>query len=281
MCAKNNIWLISSKDIEELNGNSTLGKRCIHSENSEVFDIYDDRYNDFNKKMSLGSFYYDLYLKYYNKISLKTDSMGRKYPFIENLDSYLATSSEEINNTDKIVIDYDEIKSAFNRIKGIKDTTEILNWNVFKLKDHNVFFTRCFPTVLNSNIDLTYAHKYWLLSYFFTVCRILEINDLKDYSFNFILHDKDIQKTGEGKYLLNDFIGNEFNSIPLDFSIEAIQLLGSRIYYYQHDDNSSLYYRNIIKNINFFDNCNDANTLLETTLNIENYIEEFRDLLNI
>jgi hypothetical protein len=274
------IWLISSKDIEELVGNIDHTPRLIHKGNSSLpYDVFDISFNALNKKVSLGTFYYDL-------------CTSEDNCFIKHTRGYL-TGKNQINTdlfSHKMVIE--TLKEKYSN--NISEQSSLLSFNIWRLKcgseEFPVFFTRCFPNkemfisdfgTLNS--DDQHLSYYWLISYLETICMILgiDVNSIDDYSFKFLLHDGDIGK----KKLVGCVNFSEiFSQIPYFDNVAPIfRAIKKRqtdiIYYYQHA-NSSYFYRNIIMNGNFFNGCTNPSQQLESYLNPKMLNGKFLSLIN-
>lgn len=171
----------------------------------------------------------------------------------------------------------------------------MLSFNIWKLKcgdeEFPIYFTRCFPNkekfitdfgTLSKNND--YLRYYWLIAYIETICMIegIDLQSVNNYSFKFLLHDSDVGKTN----LLGCFnLSNIFTSIEYFDSVAPhFKLIRKRqtdmVYYYQHT-NSSYFYRDIIKNNDFFKDCKNPCQKLDSYLNPKSLNDKFLSLINL
>lgn len=261
------IWLISSKDIEELVGIKDQTPRLINNENSSLpYDAFDINYNSLNKKVSLGTFYYDLCASLDNC-------------FIKDIYGYLEGGNQIDTNLFSHRIVLETLKEKYSN--NISEQSSLLSFKIWRLKcgteEFPVFFTRCFPNkemfisdfgTLNS--DDLHLRYYWLISYLETVCMIqgIDVNSIDDYSFKFLLHDSDI---GKQKLVGCINFSEIFSRITFFDTVAPIfRAIKKRqtdiIYYYQHT-NSSYFYKNIIMNGDFFNGCTNPSQQLDSYLN--------------
>jgi hypothetical protein len=218
------IWLLSSKDIEELAEVKGNLPRIINRNNSEIYyDIFDVKYNQLNKTISLGTFYYDL-------CETKNES------FIDRSPRYL-NGAFKINqdhfSQEKII---ETLKKRYNN--NISEESSLLSFNIWKLKYGNeefpVYFTRCFPNkekfitdfgTISQNYD--YLRYYWLIAYFETICMIegIDLQSIDNYLFRFLVHDSDVGKTNLlGCFNLSQIFSsiNFFDSVAPHFKLISV-----------------------------------------------------------
>jgi hypothetical protein len=273
------IWLISSKDIEELVGIKDHAPRLINKGNSSLpYDVFDINYNSLNKKVSLGTFYYDLCSSQDNR-------------FINDIYGHLEGENQINTNIFSQEIVIETLKEKYS--KNIYEQSSLLSFKIWRLKcgteEFPVFFSRCFPNkemfisdfgTLNS--DDMHLHYYWLISYIETICMIqgIDANSIDDYTFKFLLHDSDIGKQKlVGCINFSEIFSRVvfFDTVaPIFHAIRKRQT--DKIYYYQHT-NSSYFYRNIIMNGDFFKGCTNPSQQLESYLNPQILNDKFLSLI--
>jgi len=215
---KTNVWLFSTKSVENLYNNEG-NKILLNSNNIEEVPIEIEYLSD-PLQLTLIDFYSD----YCNPQIQTVFNNPSKYQI-------LTKSVEEIKEKLK---KYDQI-----------ETSSLLFDKIFKMKNCNVFLTRSFPDKLiydaNNNIEKEHLPNYWMISYINTVAKHLK-KTLNDLSFFCVLHTSDTPKE-DSKY------GEEKILLVRGNSTYEIRIMRIKYSHDLNDDN----YTNIIKNKNFLD----------------------------
>ena len=257
MSEKKNVWLLSTKRVEELYDLAKAKpiRLCINKNNSIAYDIFDPNLNNINKYISLAVFYYDLHR-----------SINNNKTFFRNPPLNGKIHTDILNDA---TFNYDDIQNSLQKVK--KDDIDLCFNKVYKLDSENsqIFITKCFPYNLTLPIELPGHHPlyyYWLFSYIETVCRIIKVDEtnIDNFSFNFILHDQDIGlERKEGSISFSKVNLVETKDI-YEFSKDIFQKnIGNLIYHYYHDPNSYIY-KYIISKSTFFDTGDPSKKLLDS-----------------
>lgn len=273
---KKNVWLISSKDIEELLGFPNQSPRLINSKNSISYDVFSDKFNN-DGRISLGTFYYDILLQ----------SLGQKIFFITEPQSYVEKEKEKSDRYE--CFSENKIRYQLNTNSNLVEKSSFLSCSIWKLEcgieNHHIFYTRCFPNqeeiIKNFNLDDIALNQYWLAAYIETIYNIMrvEANELDDMEFSFLLHDNDINRHSlVGVTTLIDIFRNVNYFDNVSDRFKDLRLTESRVYYYQHTL-GSYFYEKIICNPSFFDKSIDPSHELKKHLDLKAISNEFLELL--
>lgn len=218
MTTKSKVWLITTKDVENLY--AANGKKILFDNNYIPYEI--TNYVD-NNELTLLDYYSD----YLNE-NIKT-IFNNNIEFRHEITT-ISSKIQENNPNENSILLFDK---------------------VFKLKDSDVFLTRCFPDTLNPIegfhiTDINARPVYWLIAFANTVAKILK-KSIADIEFYGILHRSDIASN----------ISNEMNSeiVSITRKRSELNLKIDRIKY-SHDPNNFIY-NNVLLNTSFFSNIKD------------------------
>lgn len=228
---KEKVWLLSTKDVENLFNQTSHFQILLNSANSKPYLIDDLIHQSDTANLSLINFYSDFSNNnstYTNYLSYQKEK-SKYIQKIEDIQSKLQESLIENNDWEKSSVYFDKI------------------FRLNKDGDKNIFLARCFPNRFkNFKINGIERSDYWLLCYMQTVANILEKN-IKDIEFYGLLHRGDLRNKIENGETYSVDTANFWNSQKQEITI----------YSFSHDSNNN-FYTNIIRNSDFFEGLNSC-----------------------
>jgi len=232
MAEKEKIWLLSTKDVEYLYGQTSDPQILLHSTNYKTYLIDDHIHQSDKSNLSLINFYSD---------------------FLNQSPTYINSKTYQGNNSASLIHKIEEIQLKLN--ENLKENNDwekssVCFDKIFRLNkdgDRNIFLARCFPNRFKGfKINGIERSDYWLLCYMQTVANILEKN-IRDIEFYGLLHRGDLRNRIENGAMYSietsDFWHNQKQEII--------------IYSYSHEEINDIY-KNIIRNSDFFEGLNNG-----------------------
>ncbi len=223
---KEKVWLLSTKDVEYLYGQTSDPQILLHSTNYKPYLIDDLIHQSDTSNLSLINFYSD----FLNKFSTYTNS-----------EAYPTSKSALIHKTEEIQLKLNENLKENNDW----EKSSVYFDKIFRLSkdgDRNIFLARSFPNRFKDfKIKGIERSDYWLLCYMQTVANILEKN-IQDIEFYGLLHRGDLRNKIEN--------GTTYSIKPAIYWKSQEQEI--IIYSYSHEEINDIY-TNIIRNSDFFE----------------------------